>query len=143
MYRNAAISGIASNMLTWITIRSISVPWAKISLRISLSKTGLAPSASRSLRFFGANSQSGNWSLWNHQADCLAGFGFQVDNFFAFAAHVSRMEQPLTSGAKQHAAQDRAAHGQQCHGEQQPGLALASKGFHSATPNRANGRMIR
>ena len=62
MYRQAAISGMASSMLTWITTRSISVPWAEISLRISLSKTGLAPSASRSLRLAGANSLSGNWS---------------------------------------------------------------------------------
>ena len=37
MYRHSAISGIASTMLTWITTRSISVPWLKISLRISLS----------------------------------------------------------------------------------------------------------
>jgi hypothetical protein len=32
-----AISGMARSMLTWITSRSISVPWLKISLRISLS----------------------------------------------------------------------------------------------------------
>ncbi len=50
-------------MLNWITSRSISVPWPNSSLRISLSKIGLTPSAIRSLRFAGAKSLSGNWSL--------------------------------------------------------------------------------
>ena len=35
--RQTAITNSASTMLIWITSRSISVPWAKISLRISLS----------------------------------------------------------------------------------------------------------
>ena len=63
MYRQTAISGRASNMLNWITSRSMSVPWPNSSLRISLSKIGLTPSAIRSLRLAGAKSLSGNWSL--------------------------------------------------------------------------------
>ena len=46
-------SGIDSSMLTWITTRSISVPWLKISLRSSLSSTGLVPSGIRSVRLAG------------------------------------------------------------------------------------------
>ncbi len=49
-------------MLTWITTRSISVPWLKISLRSSLSSTGFVPSGIRSFRLAGANSLSGNSS---------------------------------------------------------------------------------
>ena len=56
------MSGIDSSMLTWITTRSISVPWLKISLRSSLSRTGLVPSGIRSVRLAGANSLSGKRS---------------------------------------------------------------------------------
>jgi len=50
----------ASAMLNWITSRSINVPWPNSSLRISLSKTGFAPSDMKSDRFGGANRLSGN-----------------------------------------------------------------------------------
>ncbi len=49
-------------MLTWITTRSIRVPWLKISLRSSLSRTGLVPSGIRSVRLAGAKSLSGKRS---------------------------------------------------------------------------------
>ena len=59
-YRQKAISGSARNMLTCTTSRSISVPWLKISLRSSLSKTGFAPSGRSVVRLAGAKSRSGN-----------------------------------------------------------------------------------
>ena len=60
MYRQTAMINSASAMLNWITSLSINVPWPNSSLRISLSKTGFAPSDMKSDRFGGANRLSGN-----------------------------------------------------------------------------------
>ena len=94
MKSQMAISGMAKPMLIWITTRSMSVPWLKISLRISLSKTGLARSSKKVAALGRGEEPVGKLIAADHQPDRLLRFGLHVDDILSFAAHVGRVEQP-------------------------------------------------
>ena len=87
------MSGIDSSMLTWITTRSMSVPWLKISLRSSLSRTGLVPSGIRSSPLRRGEELVGEHIAVDHDADGVLHLLLLVDDVFALAADVGRVEQ--------------------------------------------------
>ena len=91
-------------MLNWITSRSISVPWPNISLRISLSKMGLMPSAMRSVALGRGEQLVGKLVAADDHAHGRLLLQVGIDHVLGLGADVGRVQQPPAGRPKQHRA---------------------------------------